>query len=166
MILVHDADSVALVIHLRGVPRNFSGYPVNQVFGAVVINLCSLRGFGTKGHMGQTLALEQDLKEIAVLLRKYRHYGQMHTVEEILATLDTPTPDFKRLCGIEMWGGAGAVWDVNIAPSPKSDEENADREAFFKAFIRLAKTMNHIGLGTARSDFIAATFQTWVDKGL
>ena len=132
----------------------------------VVINFGSLGRFGTKGHMGDTLALGQDLKEIAVLLRKYRHDGQMRTVEEILATLNTPTPDFQRLCGIEMWGGAGAVWDVNIAPSPTSDEEKADREAFFRAFVRLAKTMNSIGLGSARSDSIAATFQTWVDKGL
>jgi hypothetical protein len=76
-----------------------------------------------------------------------------------------PSPDYKRLPGIEMWGGAGAVWEVNIGGPQKSHEEKTDREAFFRLFIRLAKTMNGMGLDTARSNFIAATFQSWLDKG-
>jgi hypothetical protein len=116
--------------------------------------------------MSETPTLAQDLSGIAALLKKYQHYGQMRTVEEILGTLDTSNPDYRRLCGTEMWGGAGAVWEVNIGTSQKSQEEKMDREAFFLFFIRLAETINHMGLGTDRSNFIAATFQTWLDKGL
>jgi len=116
--------------------------------------------------MSETPTLAQDLNGIAALLRKYQHYGQMRTVEEILGTLNTSNPDYRRLCGTEMWGGAGAVWEVNIGAFQKSQDEKTDRGAFFRLFIRLAETINQMGLGTDRSNFIAATFQTWLDKGL
>ena len=73
--------------------------------------------------------LHQDLSVIAELLRKYRHYGQARVVEEVLATLETSGPDYKQLCGIDMWGGAGAVWEVNLGSSQESTEEKTDRAA-------------------------------------
>jgi hypothetical protein len=114
--------------------------------------------------MEHTRTLRQDLSVIAELLRKYRHYGQARVVEEVLATLETSGPDYKLLRGIEMWGGAGAVWEVNLGSSQGSAEEKTDRASFFRAFVRLANTMNHAGLGTDRSRFIGETFQSWLEK--
>ena len=114
--------------------------------------------------MEHTRTLCQDLDVIAELLRKYRHYGQAQVVEEVLATLETSGPDYKQLRGIDMWGGAGAVWEVNLGSAQGSTEEKADRAAFFRAFVRLANTMNQAGLDTDRSRFIAKTFQSWLDK--
>lgn len=55
------------------------------------------------------LLLRLDLSQLSHLHRKYRNYGQAEALDEILATLDRPNPDFTRLAGIEMWGGAGAM---------------------------------------------------------
>ena len=63
----------------------------------------------------ETEALKEDLAQLASLHQKYQNYGQMVVLEEIIATLDTPQPDFNRLAGIEMWGGAGAVWESPLA---------------------------------------------------
>jgi hypothetical protein len=115
--------------------------------------------------MEHTRTLRQDLSVIAELLRKYRHYGQARVVEEVLATLETSVPDYRQLRGIDMWGGAGAVWEVNLGSSQGSTEEKTDRAAFFRAFVRLADTMNLAGLGTDRSQFIGKTFQSWLEKG-
>jgi hypothetical protein len=112
-------------------------------------------------------ALEQALKEIEGLLRKYRHYGHADYVEEILASLETPQPDHDRLRGLGMWGGAGAVWEVNLPyPQQESELTKADQLAFLKAIIRLAEMMNQMGIGTERSREIAATFRYWIAKGL
>ncbi len=113
--------------------------------------------------MEHVKALSQDLN---VILELYRHHGQARVVQEILATLETAHPGYAHLRGIDMWGGSGAVWEVNLGSSRRSNEEKADRTAFFKAFIQLVKTMDHAGLGTARSRDIGETFQSWLDKGL
>jgi len=55
--------------------------------------------------------LKEDLTRLASLHRRYQNYGQMVVLEEIITTFDTPQPDFNRLAGTEMWGGAGAVWE-------------------------------------------------------
>jgi hypothetical protein len=122
---------------------------------------------GTEGNMkvGND-ALDRDLSEIAKLLRKYQRYGHASVVDEILATLKTPGPDYTRLCGIDMWGGAGAVWEAYPSSLQESDEAKADKTAFRGAFVRLADTMNQMGIGTDRSRFIRTIFQSWLDKGL
>jgi hypothetical protein len=120
----------------------------------------------TDNNMEHTRKLRQDLNVIAELLRKYRHYGQARVVEEVLATLETSSPDYKHLRGTDVWGGAGAVWEVNLGSSQGSTEEKTDRAAFFRAFVRLANTMNHAGFGTDRSRFIGETFQSWLENGL
>jgi hypothetical protein len=111
-----------------------------------------------------TDALSEQMAEIAELLRKY-HHPQAKVVEAIFATLRTPNPDFVRLCGIEMWGGAGAVWEVCLS-SQQCEESKSDDQSVRRAFIRLAASMDKIGIGTDRSRFIASTFQKWLDKGL
>jgi hypothetical protein len=111
-------------------------------------------------------ALIRDLGEIASLLHKYKNYGQAKVVEEILATLTTFSPDYERLRGVDLWGGAGAVWEVGPFTGGKPEETRADELAFRRAFIRLADTMNQMDIGTEHSRFIATTFQSWMDKGI
>jgi hypothetical protein len=110
--------------------------------------------------------LETGLSQAAGLLRKYGHYGQADVVDEIIASFQTPNPDYKRLTGIDMWGGSGAVWEVNLASSRKSVEQSADRQAFHRAIIRIAAGMERLKIGTERSRSIAKIFQDWLDNGL
>jgi hypothetical protein len=111
----------------------------------------------------QVEALERDLNRLAELLHKYGRGGQATVVDQILVTVGTPTPDYQRLAGIEMWGGSGAVWEVRLIPSGTPNE---DEKAFLQTLIQIAATMDRLKIGTERSRFIAKTFQGWLDKGI
>jgi hypothetical protein len=111
-------------------------------------------------------ALDGDLSKVAELLHKYGHDGQAKVVDEIRATLDSLTPDYQRLAGIEMWGGSGAVWDVNLAPWNTSTEARMDKRSFCQTIIRVAEHMDKLRIGTERCRFIAKAFQEWLDKGI
>lgn len=108
-------------------------------------------------------ALERELSRLSELLHKHGHGGQATVVDQILATLGTPAPDYKRLVGIDMWGGSGAVWEVRLTPSGKGNE---DETAFLQTIIQLAATLDSLKIGTERSRAIARTFQGWLDKGI
>src|SRR5215467_1324590 len=112
---------------------------------------------------GNVEALERELTRLSELLHKHGHGGQATVVDQILATLGTPAPDYKRLAGIDMWGGLGAVWEVCLTPSGKGNE---DERAFLQTIIQLAATMDSLKIGTERSRSIARTFQGWLDKGV
>ena len=88
----------------------------------------------------QDEALGKDLHHLAELLHKYGHYGQADVVDQIIPTLETPTPDYERLVGVEMWGGAGAVWEVCLTPRTSS-EQKADEKSFHLTIIRIAAAM-------------------------
>jgi len=103
-------------------------------------------------------ALNADLTRLSELLQKYGHHGQSQVVDEILASLATPHPDLKRLAGIDMWGGSGAVWDVCLIGD--------DEKLFRQTVVRVASEMDRLKIGTERSRFIAKTFRDWLDKGL
>ena len=113
----------------------------------------------------QDEALGKDLHHLAELLHKYGHHGQMDVVDQILRTLETPTPDYERLAGIEMWGGSGAVWEVCLTPRTSS-EQKADEKSFLQTLIRIAAAMDRLKIGTARSRSTAKIFQEWLDKGI
>lgn len=108
------------------------------------------------------VALGRELSRLSELLHKHGHGGQATVVDEILATLGTPAPDYKRLAGIDMWGGSGAVWEVRLTPSGKEEDERA----LLQTIIQLAATMDSLKIGTERSRSIARTFQGWLDKGI
>jgi hypothetical protein len=110
--------------------------------------------------------LDKDLSQLAGLLNKYGHDGQATVVDEIRATLDTSTPDYQRLAGIDMWGGSGAVWEVNLTAFTKSTEVCTDKRSFCQTIIRVAEHMDRLGIGTERCRFIAKVFQEWLDKGI
>ncbi|MBI3477021.1 MAG: hypothetical protein HY010_14915 [Acidobacteria bacterium] len=111
-------------------------------------------------------SLRADLSQLAELLHRYGHDGQAAVVDEILATLETPTPDYTHLASIDMWGGSGAVWEVSLIPSTMQAAVRADEIIFRNAIIRIAAAMDQMKIGTERTRFIAKTFQGWLDKGL
>jgi hypothetical protein len=111
-------------------------------------------------------ALHTDLSQLAELLHKYGHDGQTAVVDEIVSTLETSTPDYKRLASIDMWGGSGAVWEVCLIPPAMRVVGRADETSFRNAIIRIAAAMDQMKIGTERTRFIAKTFQGWLDKGL
>ena len=110
--------------------------------------------------------LDRDLMQLAGLLRKYEHYGQATVVEQIIPTLDASQPDYKRLAGIDMWGGSGAVWEVSLTGSKASSEAQVDKKSFHQTIIRIASEIDRLGIGTERSRSIAKIFQEWLDNGI
>jgi hypothetical protein len=111
----------------------------------------------------QDEALGEELHHLSELLRKYGHHGQANVVDQILSTLKTPIPDYKRLAGVEMWGGSGAVWEVCLTPRTSS-EENGDEKSFLQTIIRIAATMDRLKIGTERARSTAKIFQEWLDN--
>jgi len=112
---------------------------------------------------GQVEALERDLSRLSELLHKHGHGSQATVVDLILATVGTPTPNYKRLAGIDMWGGSGAVWEVRLTPSGTCGE---DESAFCQTIIQIFATIDRLKIGTERSRSIAKTFQEWLDRGI
>jgi len=106
-----------------------------------------------------------DLLQLARLLRKYCHDGQAEVVEGILASFRSAHPDYKRLSGIDMWGGSGAVWEVNLTQSSPTIQGSADDMLFREIIVRLASAMDGLGIGTERSRFISTTFRRWLKEG-
>jgi hypothetical protein len=96
---------------------------------------------------------------IRAAYRMIQPSAHLSMIGKSTATLDTPKPDFNRLAGIEMWGGAGAVWESPL------EESLADKKTFRETVIRIALTMERLGFGTDRSRFIASTVQSWLNKG-
>jgi hypothetical protein len=114
----------------------------------------------------QLHTLGRDLTQASELLHKYGHHGQGTVVDQIVATLETRQPDYKRLASIDMWGGSGAVWEVCLTSGGGSDEERADEKSFREVIVRIAAAMDQMKIGTERSLFIAVTLQGWLDRGL
>jgi hypothetical protein len=110
--------------------------------------------------------LDTDLMQLAGLLRKYEHCGQATVVEQIITTLDESQPDYKRLAGIDMWGGSGAVWEVSLTSSRASSEAQVDKKSFDQTIIRIASEMDRLGIGTERSRSIAKILQERLDKDI
>jgi hypothetical protein len=57
-----------------------------------------------------------------------------------------------------MWGGSGAVWELNI--------DGIDKHKFRAAIIELATQMDAEELGTERSRFISNVFKNWEKRGI
>jgi hypothetical protein len=110
----------------------------------------------------KTNDLLTNLVQTETLLRKYNFPGQAKVVAEIISSIQRGEPDYKRLSGLDMWGGAGAVWEVALTPGGiKAEEHERDERAFRQAIINIAAAMNKLGIGHARSRDIAATFRKW-----
>ena len=113
------------------------------------------------GTMNGRASLGADLLELARLLRKYGHDWQATVAEEISDTIGTATPDYRRLAGVDMWGGSGAVWEISFTSSSHSTEARQDEKLFNQIIIRIASAMDLIGIGTERSRSTARILQEW-----
>lgn len=104
-------------------------------------------------------AILQTLRELRDVLAREGCPEHAEIVDQIIQLYDTELDAFRqRLQSVDLWGGAGAVWDVN----PRGPE----RKRFHELIIRLAAEMQAVGLGTARTQDIANTFRNWLASGL
>lgn len=99
------------------------------------------------------------------ILLKYGHTGQAAVVARIRELQLTDQGAFvNTIQGVSMWGGSGAVWEVSLdAPSITVVEREHDTHRFRDAIIAIARSMDALGIGTARSRDIATTLQHWND---
>jgi hypothetical protein len=99
------------------------------------------------------------LQELHRLLIESGHPGQANFVEQLIALLSTDHEKFVRLLqSVGMWGGAGAVWEV--------EPLNMNEQAFRAGIIALAAEMDAQGIGMERSRWISYVFQEWNKAGL
>jgi hypothetical protein len=108
--------------------------------------------------------LLNNLIHLENLLRKYHHYAQANVMSDIIASIERGEPHYKRLAGVDMWGGAGAVWEVELIPGGvKSKEHKEDERAFRRSIINIAAQMDQLGIGHARSRSTADIFGKWIE---
>jgi hypothetical protein len=104
-------------------------------------------------------AIVETLRELRDVLVREGYHGQAEMVDRLIQLYDTDLDAFRRrLQSVDLWGGAGAVWEVNPG--------GPERRRFHELIIRLAEEMQAAGLGTARTQDIADTFRSWLAKGL
>jgi len=115
--------------------------------------------------MTSLVGLTSALRSARGVLQKYNCYGQVRVVDDIIANVEIAAPDYRLLTSVEMWGGAGAVWDANPC-NPDSAEHEMDRKTFWKSIVGVAREMDKIGIGTPRSRQIADIFQRWLNEGI
>ena len=95
------------------------------------------------------------LTEMGTVLREHGHYEQA-AVTDRLSRLATEDGDrfVKELQGIDVWGGAGALWDTC--------ELGADKSRYWALVIAFAGVMAKEGIETERARGIAKTFSEWL----
>lgn len=88
-------------------------------------------------------------------MNEHGHYGQA-AVTDRLSRLSNEDGDrfVKELQGVDVWGGAGALWD--------SCELGADKSRYWTLVIALAGVMAKEGIETERARSIAKTFSGWL----
>lgn len=107
--------------------------------------------------------MRRELLRIEGLLRKHEFDAQADVVATLLAEYDAP--DHTRfqyaLQDVALWGGSGSVIDCSITSNARvvTPEVRQDERAFWSALVQLAEEMDRVGLGTARSRDVAATFR-------
>lgn len=105
------------------------------------------------------------LSHLSELLGKYGHHSKKQIVDEILGTLKNSSPDYKRLAGVEVWGGAGAVWEVCLTPNwTANTDQREDERSFLQTLIGVADAMERLQIGNERSRSLAKTFREWLKR--
>ncbi len=104
------------------------------------------------------------LSHLSELLGKYGHHSKKQVVDEILATLRNSSPDYKRLAGVEVWGGAGSIWEVCLTPNWTADTvQREDERLFLQTLIGVADAMECLRIGNKRTRSLAQTFREWLN---
>lgn len=119
----------------------------------------------------QQLDVTEALRALVALLTKYGHEGQVRYVEDLVQRKETGDPGFEeRFASIDMWGGSGAVWEVNLDPFHRSATHADDEHRFRRVIVALAQYLNGRKIGSPpvreRARFIAAVFLRWDEQGL
>lgn len=109
--------------------------------------------------------LRNEMETLDHLLNKYGHHALAAIAAKIAKSLNTSKPDYKRLASVDMWGGSGALWEVDLISSKISEEAYADKKSFRESIIRIATVMEGLGIANERSKWIARVFQVWLEKG-
>ena len=88
----------------------------------------------------------------------------------LLRRYDAPDQaEFRAvLQDVGMWGGSGSVIDCAISSNARevTSQVRQDERAFWSAIVQLADEMDRVGLATARSRDVAATFRSWLAKAV
>src|SRR5580765_3592640 len=109
--------------------------------------------------------MEAILRDLECLLVKYGHEGQARCIANLIELLDSgQVAEFaKTIRSVDVWGGAGAVWEVgpfNKAGIPQA-ESREDTRLFRASIAALADAMDEQGIGMHRAREIAATHREW-----
>jgi hypothetical protein len=106
------------------------------------------------------------LTRIETLLTKYDHPGQAGVIASLKALRERePNAHRTMIQGVDVWGGAGAVWEVCLTwRVPQDPSTREDERAFRSLIIALADSMDREGISTERSRYIARIFRECMRK--
>ncbi len=95
------------------------------------------------------------LTRIVELLRDNGFSPQADAVRKPLGYLSIDDKDnfIKHLLTVDIWGGAGAAWEVYGFPSRQIEKE------FETNFIRLVELMRQTGIKNGKADDVASFFR-------
>lgn len=111
-------------------------------------------------------ALTVALQTITEILTRYNHHGQAEYVRRLLNAISEGDENYKTmLTSVDMWGGAGAVWESYI-PRNETSRTNPDEREFRNAIIEVAKQIQNLGIHFERADQISESFQEWNKRNL
>ena len=95
------------------------------------------------------------LTEMRDVLTAHGHHAQAEVTERLVRlAVDSDDAFLKELQGVDVWGGAGAVWEVG--------ELGADQSRYWALVIALAGVMAKEDVETERARSIAETFSGWL----
>ena len=106
-------------------------------------------------HFGQSARVDSDpradLRIVADLLALYEN-SQADFVRRLAAETDDDR-FWSDLAGLEMWGGSGAVWELEPFQysHPRDERAKIDYKTFQWALVRLARVLEDRGLGALAS---------------
>ena len=95
------------------------------------------------------------LKEMQDVLTEHGHYGQAEVTRRLIRLAAEDDVAFlKLLQSPDVWGGAGALWEIS--------ELGADKSRYWALVIALAGVMAREDVETERSRSIAETLSGWL----
>ena len=103
------------------------------------------------------------LRDLHDLLMKY-NAPQAGVIASIVASEEGSDQFKELLSSTSMWGGAGAVWEVDLAANPGAhsrDEAQRDERRFREALIGLVDEMERAGISIPRAREVANVFKKW-----
>jgi hypothetical protein len=99
------------------------------------------------------------------ILVRYKHSSQASCLQTVIDAVQTGDRQAysQLLRSVNMWGSAGAVWEVDLSGTATARTDNRE---FRKSIIEIAKQMKHLGIKSSPAEQIAETFTKWNRKNL